>query len=297
MPSWSDAKRMTNGNRQSVEPNRPPSPKTFVTQVTDVARPTPLFARLTFGGGDLDGFLSLGPGEFVYVLLPPAGGRSELTVDQGFTWEQFRKMPEEERPRGAYYTIREHRPEKAEVDLDFLLHTEDLERDAPAPGGEVLENSASRWAARAKPGDAAAFWGPRIAYGPPPGTDWQLLVADETGLPAAAAILRSLPEGARARAFIEVVGEAEEQHLGSAGDVQVTWLHRKGTPPGQSASLVEAIRGLEFLEGAVYVWGAGESQTVTALRRHLRSERGLEAEALSLTAYWRRANHRTDEAG
>lgn len=296
MSSWSGAKRMTGRDRQSGEPNPPSSPKTFVTRVTGVARPTPRFARLTFGGGDLDGFVSLGPGEFVYVLLPPAG-RSELTIDQGFTWERFRKMPEEERPRGAYYTIREHRPEKAEVDLDFLLYAEDLERDVPAPGGEVLENSASRWAARAKPGDAAALWGPRIAYGPPPGTDWQLLVADETGLPAAAAILRSLPEDACVRAFIEVADKAEEQHLDSAGDVQITWLHRKGTPPGRSASLVEAVRSLEFPEGAVYVWGAGESQTVTALRRHLRDERGLAAGTLSLTAYWRHANHRTDEAG
>ena len=48
---------------------------------------------------------------------------------------------------------------------------------------------------RARPGDPVALWGPRTAYAPPAGTDWYLLVADETGLPAVAAILESLPEG------------------------------------------------------------------------------------------------------
>lgn len=267
--------------------------KTFLTEVRAVSYPTPRFARITFGGGDLTEFTSLGPSEFVYVLLPPAG-QSGLTIDRGFTWEQFKNMPEAERPRGAYYTIREHRPERAELDLDFLLHSEADESNIPTQSDEALENSASRWAARTKPGDRAALWGPRITYGPPPETEWQLLVADETGLPAVAAILGSLPEGVRAKAFIEVADETEEQRLDSAGEVEITWLHRGHAPVGRSSSLVEAIRDLRLPEwvpkDAVYVWGAGESEAVAALRHHLRNERGLEAEALSLTAYWRDPN-------
>lgn len=267
--------------------------KTFFTEVRAVSYPTPRFARITFGGGDLAEFTSLGPSEFVYVLLPPAG-RSGLTIDRGFTWEQFKNMPEEERPRGAYYTIREHRPERAELDLDFLLHSEAEEINISTRSAEALENSTSRWAARAKPGDQAALWGPRITYGPPLEIDWQLLVADETGLPAVAAILGSLPESARAKAFIEVADESEEQQLDSAGEVEITWLHRGHAPVGQSSSLVEAIRDLRFPEwvskDAVYVWGSGESEIIAALRRHLRNERGFEAEALSLTAYWRDPN-------
>lgn len=287
---------MTQRNEQPAGSDRTPQIKTFLTKVRTVSYPVPRFARITFGGGDLEDYASLGPGEFVYVLLPPVG-RSDLTVDREFTWDQFKNMPERYRPRGAYYTVREHRPEEAELDLDFLLHSEDEERNAPAPDDAALENSASRWAARAKPGDPAALWGPRITYEPPSGTGWQLLVADETGLPAVAAILRHLPEGARAGAIIQVADESEEQRLDSAGEVEITWLHHGGTPAGPDSPLVEAIRTLRFPESvpkeAVYVWGAAESASVTALRRHLRNERGFEAEALSLTPYWRQTDRQS----
>ena len=36
-----------------------------------------------------------------------------------------------------------------------------------------------------------ALWGPRTGFEPAAETDWYLLVADETGLPAVAAILAS----------------------------------------------------------------------------------------------------------
>ena len=46
-----------------------------------------------------------------------------------------------------------------------------------------------------RPGDPVALWGPRTAFDPPAGTDWYLLVADDTGLPAVAAIIESLSPG------------------------------------------------------------------------------------------------------
>lgn len=292
------AERMTQRSRGSVEPSQMSSIKTFLTQVKAVAYPTPRFARITFEGLDLEGFTSLGPGEFVYVLLPPAG-RDELTVDRGFTWERFKSMPDEERPRGAYYTIREHHPQSAELDLDFLLHSEEggAYGGGPPRSEADLASSVSRWAARAKPGDRAALWGPRITYQPPADTEWRLLVADETGLPAAAAILSSLPEGARTDAVLEVADESEEQRLLSAGDGGITWVHRGDVSSGRSSSMVEAICALEFPERVsretIYVWGAGEGTEISALRQHLRNERGLDPDAMSLTPYWRLADHRS----
>lgn len=269
--------------------DRTPRIRTFLTEVRAVSYPTPRFARVTFGGGDLEDYASLGPAEFLYVLLPPPG-RSGLTVDRGFNWEGLRSIPEEERPRGAYYTVREHRPEKAELDLDFLLHSEAGDRSTTMDEA-VLENSASRWATRARPGDQVALWGPRIAYGPPPGVDRQLLVADGTGVPAAASILRSLPEGTRAQAFIEVADESEEQRLDSAGEVEVTWLHHGGV--GDSSLLAEAVRGFGSLGGEVYVWGGAESRKISAIRKHLRTEHCMDKSRVDVLAYWKH----TDAAG
>lgn len=256
--------------------------RTHVTQVVGTAQVTPHVRRITFGGGDLTTFEPLGPDQFLYLLLPPPG-RAELTIDAGFTWESFWTMPDEDKPVGAYYTVRHHRPEAAEIDIDAVLH------DDAGP--------ASAWAATARPGDPAALWGPREAFAPPDGTDWYLLVADETGLPATAVILETLPPGAVVRAFVEVPDASEEQPLATdRGDVAVTWLHRGDRPAGTTTQLVDAVRSLERPGGRPYAWGGGESRAVTAVRRYLRHEVGLERAQVSMTGYWRHPAH-TEELG
>lgn len=86
------------------------------------------------------------------------------------------------------YTVREQRrtPGGAdEVDIDFVLHGD--------------SSPASRWAGKAVTGRRIMAIGPAVAenksvrFQPPAGTDAVLMYADETALPAAAAILDRLP--------------------------------------------------------------------------------------------------------
>ncbi len=127
--------------------------RTFVTHVSAVEDIHPHLRQITFAGGDLTTFEPLGPDTFCYLLLP-APGRDTLGIDQSFTWEQYSSgCRPEERPVGAYYTVRRWRPDAAELDMLFVLHGDD--------------GHASRWAARAKRGDEVALWGPRTAYHPP----------------------------------------------------------------------------------------------------------------------------------
>lgn len=247
--------------------------RTFLTTVEAVEQVHPHLRRITFAGGDLAGFESLGPDTFLYVLLPPPG-RSRLTIDRSFTWEQYRAMPAADRPAGAYYTVRHWRPASTQLDMLFVLHGD--------------EGNASAWAARAQPGDPVALWGPRTSYEPPPGTDWYLLIADDTGLPAAATIVESLPPGTRAHVFAEVDAPEARIELAAAAPAEVTWLYRRGAPPGSTTLLLDAVRALRRPQGRVYAWGAGESRTMTALRAYLRHEIGLAQDAVSMVAYWRR---------
>jgi len=122
---------------------------TFVTAVAAVRPIGHPFLRITFRGGDLHAFRSVGPDQFVYLLLPPPG-HDALTIDGRFGWDDYRAMPEAQRPVGAYYTVRAHRPALTEIDIDVLLH------DPPG--------IASIWAVNARPGAPAALWGPRTAY-------------------------------------------------------------------------------------------------------------------------------------
>jgi NADPH-dependent ferric siderophore reductase len=246
---------------------------TFITSVVRTEQITPAVRQITVGRGDLVRFSPLAADTFVYVLLPPAG-RDELTIDSSFTWAAYEAMPEAERPVGAYYTLRRWRPEAHELDLHFVLHGD--------------EGAASAWARRAKAGDPVALWGPREAFVPPAGTDHYLLVGDETGLPAIGAILESLDPGTAATVVVEVAGPEEHVPLPTSAAVEVIWLHRLGAAPGTTTALVDAVRQLPWPDGRIYAWGGAESRAITAVRKHVRDERGLPREAVSMTGYWRR---------
>jgi NADPH-dependent ferric siderophore reductase len=249
---------------------------THLTEVVAVADVHPHLRQITFGGGDLaTTFQPLVPDCFFYVLLPPPG-RTELGIDQSFTWEAHALMAPEDQPVGAYYTLRRWRPETHELDVLMVIHGEDDQ-----------VGHASSWAARAQVGDKVALWGPRTAFHPPEGTDRLLLVADDTGLPAVATILEWMPEGMTATVLAEVGNAEEHQELPERDGVEVIWLHRDGAPAGTTSLLADAARALPPFEGTPYVWGGGETKAMTAVRRHVRDERGLSREAVALIAYWR----------
>jgi NADPH-dependent ferric siderophore reductase len=264
--------------------------RTHLAVVDRAVQLTPRVRRITFAGDDLTDYRTVAPDDFLYLLLPPPG-RTELTVGRDFDWISFYEMPEEERPAGSHYTVRHRRPEHGEIDIDFVLH------DDPGP--------ASGWAERARPGDPVALWGPRTTYRPPADVDWFLLVADETGLPATAAILEHLAGrfDGPVRVVVEVADAAEEQPLGTMpgqverpglDDLQVTWLHRGTAAAGTTTALFDAVTALDLPAGAPYVWGGGESRSMTRIRKHVRRQLGFPRDRVSLTGYWRHAAHDCD---
>lgn len=253
--------------------------RTFLTQVVAVRDINPHLRQVTFGGGGLVDLTPVGPDTFLYVLLPPPG-RTELTIDHTFTWEAARTMPPELQPVGAYYTLRRWRPEVAELDVLMVLHGD--------------SGPASAWARGAAVGDPVALWGPRTAWAPPAGTERYLLAVDETGLPAAAVILETLPAGTPVQVVAEVGDETVRQELPSGDHVEVTWLHRDGAEPGTTTLLVDAVKRLARPEGTLYVWGGAESRAMTAIRRHVRDTWELAQDQVSLVAYWRHRAHTDD---
>ncbi|MGH2586801.1 MAG: siderophore-interacting protein [Dehalococcoidia bacterium] len=257
--------------QQSVMPEPHTDRRIFLARVVRTAPVTPHMVRITLAGEDLTRYEDVGPDQFLYVFLPgPNGGPPRVGHD--FTWEGWRDLPPEERPVGRYYTVRYCRPERGELDLDFVLHG-----DGPA----------TAWAVQAKSGDAVALWGPRFAYTPPAATDFLLLLADETGLPATAAILESLAPGIRAHACIEVRDRSAEQPLPSEGAARITWLHRGDRTPGDA--LLHAVRTLDLLPRGVtaYVWGGAEFNAMMACRAYLVEERGLAGACIRTVGYWR----------
>jgi NADPH-dependent ferric siderophore reductase len=186
-------------------------------------------ARITLSAPAFAEFGVTEPGEIITLGWAPPG--EELVLPQ-LGW-RFPRGTREQHWRN--YTVRRHDPARAEVDVDFALH-DDL-------------GQATRWAADAAPGDTAGFAGPRTHWERDPDADWSLLAGDDTGVPAALAILESLPAGHRAIAVLEVTDDRERQPIDTPADVDVRWVSRDGRPPGTTALLPDAVRELDLPSG------------------------------------------------
>ncbi|MFI6939861.1 siderophore-interacting protein [Streptomyces sp. NPDC050418] len=245
------------------------APQTHLAEVVRSERLTPHMQRVVLGGEGLARFTA---GEFtdhyVKLLFTPEG----VDYPEPFDIQAIRaERPRDQWPVTRTYTVRAWEPEMRELTVDFVIH-----------GDEGL---AGPWARNARPGDTIRFLGPGGAYAPSPTADWHLLAGDESALPAIAVALEQLPDGTRAFAYVEVEDSAEEQKVSTAASAGITYLHRSGRPVGEA--LVEAVRTLDFPEGELHAFVHGEAGFVKELRRHLRIDRGVAREQLSISGYWR----------
>ncbi|MET4921220.1 siderophore-interacting protein [Streptomyces sp. PSRA5] len=245
------------------------SPKVHEARVVRGQRITPHMVRLVLGG---DGPAGLEAGEFtdhyVKLLFAPEG----VSYPEPFDMDRVREdFPREQWPATRTYTVREWNRAAGEITIDFVVH-----------GDEGL---AGPWAAAAKPSDTVLFLGPGGSYAPDPAADWHLFVGDESALPAIAASVEQAPEGARIHVFVEVEGADEEQKIAAPAGAEIVWLHRGGRPVGEA--LVAAVRALDFPTGDVHAFVHGEAGFVKELRRHLRHDRQIPRERLSISGYWR----------
>jgi len=54
--------------------------------------------------------------------------------------------------------------------------------------------------------------------------------------------------------------------------------------------MLEAIRETDLPQGEGYVWAAGESASMRAVRQHLVAERGIDKKRIRAAAYWRQGD-------
>lgn len=216
------------------------------------------------------------PDEYVRLLIAPEG---EALVLPSFDAQWQVQLPEGAvEPASRVYTISDHRvvEGRPEVDVDIAVHDHGVGSD---------------WVRRCVPGDEVGLMEPHGLYVPAPDVTWQLLVADITGLPALARILRGLESGARAVAVVVLTDARDRVELPTAGDVDVRWVvvDRETDLCGAlEAAVVE--RDLQpASDGGAdgrYVWLAGEARASRAVRKLLRRELGWPQSAFYTCGYW-----------
>ncbi|MEV0924850.1 siderophore-interacting protein [Streptomyces spongiicola] len=252
------------------------APQVHQARVLRTERITPHMVRLVLGGEGLASFALEGfTDHYVKVVFPAPDTAYPEPFDMARIREEF---PRDRWPSTRTYTVRSFDAVHRELVIDFVVH-----------GDEGL---AGPWAARVRPGETVRLLGPGGGYAPDPAADWHLLAGDESALPAIAAALEQMPRGARVHALVEIAGPEEEQKIATPDGVTVSWLHRGARPVGEA--LIAAVRELGFPAGDVHAFVHGEAGAVRELRRHLRLERGIPRERLSVSGYWRTG--KSDEA-
>lgn len=262
----------------------------FSLQVVRTRRLGPSLVRVTFGGPDLHAFHSDGRDQSLSLFLPHPGQPEPvvpLELGDGW-WQGWRELPDDVRAVMRSYTLRALRRDPDEIDIDFALH-------GIEPGASVQAGPASRWAARAAAGDRVLLLGPAVAdnrairFRPPEDTDLVVVWGDETAVPAASAIVESLPAGTRARVWLEVPHAGDIQDLATEADAEITWLVREEEGDRGSALALDTLRDARLPSTErPYVWIAGESGCVKQLRRHFVRERGIDRRRVTFVGYWRR---------
>lgn len=229
-----------------------------VLRVVDI---TPRMRRITLGGPELAGFISLGSDDHIKLLFPQ-NAAEQAALDN----PDFNLRGDGPQPAMRDYTPRRYDLDIGELDIDFVLHG-----DGPA----------STWAEQAKVGQHLHIGGPRGSMIVPDIFDSYLLIGDETAIPAIARRLDELPAGRKVLALIEIANAAEQQPLHSAAEVEVIWVVR-----GQD-DLLETVQNLTLPDGSLYSFVATESKLSRQLRRVLLDTHNVNEAFLKAVGYWR----------
>lgn len=230
-------------------------------QVLRVVDITPRMRRVTLGGPELAGFVSLGSDDHIKLLFPQNAQEQAALESPSFSIKG-----DGPQPAMRDYTPRRYDLSKGELDIDFVLHG-----DGPA----------STWAEQVQVGQHLYIGGPRGSMIVPDIFDSYLLIGDETAIPAIARRLEELPAGRKVLAVIEIADAAEQQVLVSAADVEVIWVLR-----GQD-DLLDVVRNLTLPSGTLYSFVATETKLSRQVRRVLLDTHKVNEQYLKAVGYWR----------
>ena len=176
------------------------------------------------------------------------------------------------RPDVRTYTVRHIRPERGEMDIDFVDH------------GDT--GPASAWARGATVGSFCGFAGPGLVKLTEFYADHYLVVADMSALPVAAATLEALPKDAVGDAFFEIIHPDDAQFIAAPIGIRQHWLVHPNAQVS-SLQLVEQVKAWDWPKGVVQTCIAGESGVIKALRNYISNDRQAPKNDCYISGYWK----------
>lgn len=239
----------------------------FRAEVIEVHPLSSVMRRIVLGGDGLADYRSSGaPDEWFRLLVPPERQRQvDLPTRLG---QQFHFANPQPLPR--WYSLRRWDAAQRLVTVDVVVHD---------------RGAATKWAETVQPGDQVLISQPH-GRGVDTEADWVLILADQTGIPAACRILENLAPQQRAHAVFEAPNEAATFTPTSPADLKTCWAYNPA-PARIPSPLSAAVRTIELPPGQGYVWMAGEAGCARDVRRYFRHELKWRSPHFDIVGYWR----------
>ena len=250
----------------TTAPNTPertarPARRQAVLTVLETTEVSPHLVRIRLGGDTFDNINSNDATD-KYVKLLFADPAHELVPPYDLT--ELREQSPEKLPSRRTYTVREINLDEKWLSIDFVIHDDD--------------GIAGPWAKNARPGDTLVLSGAGGKYAPAAESDWHLLIADHSAIPAVSSAIEAMPAGATGVVLACVTDDADRVLPKSPTGIEVRWVDSQ-------AELIAAVEGLEWRAGTPQVFAHGERETIKVIRKILK-DREVPRESLSISAYW-----------
>lgn len=270
---------------QRTKAVRPASARSAYARVVRTERVCPSFVRVVLTGADdtLDRtFVPMGYDQWIRLFLAAPGHELPVLPDGGPEgwYSRWTGIDPEVRGSVRNYTVRAARSLPGggwEIDIDFVVHQN--------PATSEVAGVAAAWAVAARPGDVVGVLDQGMFYATEPVGGTSVVVVDESGLPAAEGIARSLSVDERAVFIVEVAHPEDRRPLPSFASTRVRWAVREpGAEPGQAAL---ALLREERLGPDDYVYAVGEKALALGARRWAQRA-GVPKSRVDFCSYWRR---------
>ena len=231
--------------------------------------------RLEFTTDDMQYFSKDSAGQYVKLMFTPTG-ETDLEL-----------LNADEPPVLRTYTLREIDVLNKRLTIDFVKHVGGVSNTSNYAVADLRVTAHSGghghyFAERAQVGDVIYILGPGTLQSIDLNTDWVLLVADMTAIPALSVVLEDLSADAQGYVVLEVTSNADIPALTLPPKVVLTVCVR-----GQAASLAETVKQLSWLDGQPSVWCACEFSDMKAIRSYITHAHEVERAGCYFSSYWK----------
>ena len=235
---------------------------------------TPHLIRVYLENNDVSFFEDTTLGGTCKLLFPPLGIRDIHYAEYDEMNKKWVSPSDKFKPVSRTYTLRNIDAANNQVVIDIANHG--------------LNGPGSRWANEAKIGDRIGVSMKSKKKDLAPKTDFILLAADLTGLPAISTIIESLPANTKGIVCVEVPTENDIHTIETKANLEFKWIINPEVGNGTALhTLVKKQNLPKRKEGKRFAYIAGESKSVKEIKSFFKDDLEWKKDEFYCTSHWK----------